>query len=459
LKIETLRKIVLFQLALITIIQTSNMYIIIPNYNLIREDLGVSDFFLGSMTGAYIFLSGISSAVWSYLTEHLRLRRKWLLMLSLLVAGGFTYLVSLATNPAILFLLRILTGVFLGAVFPLSYEIIADFYENDKRTLAYMVWYIVSGIGMALGFGMSVILAVFFGWRYPIYVNSMMLIFIGSPTAGLLVEPKRALGDILSIFGSHEGLEYTYRFRLSDLKLVLTNKTNIYVAVEEFVSTLPQGVLIAWLTQYVVRELRSPEIVAMIFLGLGMLGGLFGVFIAKLADFFYSRNPRFRPLIAAISTSAQTIFLVVFLSLPIKLNIVEDDLVAAVLRFFSLMRENVLILFAVIVFFLGMVFNSSIEPIKNSVLSDVNLPEQRAIVVSAISTVELFFRSLGMALAGLISDITGSVRIMLISFTLLYLVSSMLWLRAVQVYPGDTEKIREMIKNKVNNVANGNSTG
>ncbi len=451
-KIETLRKIVLFQLALITIIQTSNMYIIIPNYNLIREDLGVSDFFLGSMTGAYIFLSGISSAAWSYLTEHLRLRRKWLLTLSLLMAGGFTYLASLATNPVILFLLRILTGVFLGAVFPLSYEIIADFYENDRRTLAYMVWYIVSGIGMALGFGMSVILAFLFSWRYPIYVNSMMLIFIGSPIAALLVEPKRALGDILSIYGSHEGLEYMYRFRLSDLKLVLTNKTNIYVAVEEFVSTLPQGVLIAWLTQYVVRELGSPEIVAMIFLGLGMLGGLFGVFIAKLADFLYSHNPRFRPLIAAISASIQTIFLIIFLSLPIKLNIVGEDPIVAVLRFFSLMKENMLILFAVIVFFLGMVFNSSIEPIKNSVLSDVNLPEQRAIVVSAISTMELFFRSAGIAVAGLISDVTGSIRLTLMIFVMLYVFSGFLWVRAAETYSRDLLRIRSIVKSKIRNV-------
>ena len=289
----------------------------------------------------------------------------------------------------------------------------------------------------------------YMGWRYPIYVNSMMLLFVGLPLAIALIEPSRGLSDIIQI--ADVPREYEHRFRLSDIKIILSNKSNIYVALEEFMSTVPQGVMLAWLMQYVVRELEATETVAMIFVGLGMLGGLLGVFVAYATDRLYQRHPRYRPIIAAASCFAQTVFFMIFLLLPIKLNITARDPVESAVLFLELLRRSTLIQLAVLSFFIGMIFNSSVEPIKNSVVSDVNLPEQRAIVVSSISTIELFFRSVGIAIAGLVSDLTGSLRITLIAFVLLYVVAGKLWLKAAWHYPYDIERtasrLRERIKN------------
>ena len=438
----------LLQIAIITVIQVSNQYIIIPNYNLIKTDLGVSDLVLGSMTGLYVFLSGISTVIWSYISDTTGIRRKWLMAITIFLAALFTYAIYLTSNIILFFLGRVVTGLFLGAIFPLSYSIIADFYESEKRTGAYMLWYIISGIGMAVGFGVSVLLGAYRGWRYPIYINSMLLLCIGTPLSLILIEPSRGIADVVKVSGREE--EYTYKFRLSDARIILSNKSNIYTAFEEFISTLPQGVLVAWITQYVVREMEATETVALIFLGLGMLGGLFGTIIAILADVLYKRNPRYRPLIAAVSSFAQTIFFFIFLALPIKLGITDPNPVNAAKEFLNVFRTNLLLPFAVSMFFFGMLFNSSIEPIKNSVISDINLPEQRAIVVSSISTVELFFRSAGIAIAGLISDLTGSIRITLIAFVLLYILAGNMWLNVVRHYPEDVEKTRKRLLERIN---------
>ncbi len=443
-----LRKLMLLQAAIITVIQVSNQYIIIPNYNLIKADLGLSDFILGSMTGLYIFLLGISTVIWSYISDATGVRRKWLIVFTIFMGGLFTYLVFLTENIILFFILRVATGFFLGAIFPLFYSIIADFFESEKRTRAYMLWYIISGVGMGLGFLTSVLLGAYKGWRYPIYLNALMLLLIGTPLSLVLIEPTRGIADIMEVYGQES--EYKYRFSLSDAKIILSNKSNIYVAVEEFISTLPQGVLVAWITQYVVRELVATETVALIFLGLGMVGGLFGVIIAYLADALYGKNPSYRPMIASISSYAQTIFLVIFLLLPIKLNITDPDPVNSVKRFFSVLKTNILVPIAILMFFFGMMFNSSIEPIKNSVISDINLPEQRAIVVSSISTAELFFRSAGIAIAGLISDYTGSIRITLIAFMLLYILAGNLWLNVVRHYREDIEKTRQRLLERLN---------
>ena len=438
----------LLQVAIITVIQVSNQYIIIPNYNLIKEDLGLSDFILGSMTGLYIFLSGISTVVWSYISDATGVKRKWLMALSIFIAGMFTYAVFMTTNIILFFTCRVITGIFLGAIFPLSYSIIADFFESEKRTSAYMLWYIITGIGMAVGFGTSVLLGAYRGWRYPIYLNAILLLTIGTLLSLILIEPSRGIADVLKVYGVES--EYTYRFHISDARIILSNKSNIYVAFEEFVSTLPQGVLLAWMTQYVVREMVATETVALIFLGLGMLGGLFGIIIAYLADFLYRRNPRYRPFIASISSYAQTIFFTIFLILPIRLNITDPNPINSAKQFLSLLKTQILLPVAILMFFFGMMFNSSIEPIKNSVISDINLPEQRAIVVSSISTVELFFRSAGISIAGLISDLTGSIRITLIAFVLLYIIAGNLWLNVVRHYNEDVEKTKKRLIERLN---------
>jgi len=449
------RKVMLLQIAIITVIQTSNQYIIIPNYNLIKRDMGVSDLVLGSMTGLYIFLSGISTVIWSYIADAYGLRRKPLLLLSILAMGLLTYIVYLSENIIIFFLTRVVTGLFLGAVFPIAFSMIADFFESERRAKAYMFWYIISGVGMALGFGLSAVLGALFDWRYPIRINALLLILLGTPLSLSIIEPSRGMVDIMTLSGGI--VEYTHRFSLSDVRMILSNKSNIYVAFEEFVSTLPQGVLMAWITQYVVRELEATEVIAIIFLGLGMLGGFFGSIIAHLADKLYTRSFRYRPLIAAVCSFMQVFFFAVFLLIPLRIGITEKDIVTSVKAFITMLRSNILLQLAILFFFLGMMFNSSIEPIKNSVISDVNLPEQRAIVASSISTIELFFRSAGIAVAGLIIDLTGNIRFTLLFFVLLYLFAGNLWLRVVKHYPSDIEVTRERLKVRVGNTQSSNN--
>lgn len=439
--------IMLFQISLLTILQVWNGYIIIPNYSLIAKDLGVSNFFLGSMSGLYILVAGLSSLMWSYVSDALKIRRKWVLAPTLFMAGMLTLIVASTTDKVVFFVCRVLTGVFLGALNPLIYSIIADKFESHKRARAYMVWYLVSGIGLAVGFVSSVLLAMFYGWRAPISLNGEILMFFAAPLAFLLLEPKRASADLKMI--NADGIEYVYKLHIKDLALLANNKTVVIVSVEEFVSTVPQGVLLAWLTLYVVEELRAPEIVAIVYLGLGMLGGLLGFLVVHVADKAFKVDPQNRTKIASISLIIQTLMILAFFLLPVKLNINTSDPIQAVMQFLSLLNENILIPLTIIFFFVGMIFNSAIEPIKNAVISDVNLPEHRAIVISAISTVELFFRSAGIALAGLLIDVFGNVRFVLMGFVMLYLLSAYLWYDAKKYYRRDIERVVEILSMRI----------
>lgn len=436
------------QISLLYILQNMDAYLLIPNYNLIKNDLAVTDAYLGMITGGYLFFNGLAALIWSYASDARGMKRKMLLAGSFITGGILTMIVSILYNPLGIAFLWILAGGSLGAIIPLGFSIISDLFESGSRTGIFMIWYTLGGVGLAIGYGLSLFLGVIAGWRYPLYIGGMILIFLGAPLCLLLWEPPRGLADLRSTKGTGD-YRYPYRFQPSDLGLIISNKSNIYVALQGILGTIPNGVLFTWTVHYIIREAHASEVVASVFIGIMSTGALGGLALSYLADKLYQLKHEYRPILAGICSVSEAILFTVFFSIPIRINVFSDDPIEAFTQIVNLIRVNKVFLLAFLLFFIAMFFNSPVGAIRNSVLADVNLPEHRATVLAGVNIAELFSKSLGITLVGLLSDIMGNLRIPITITMIVWIFSGSAWFTLSRYYEKDLSRVKKTLDERI----------
>lgn len=422
-------------------------YILIPNFNKIKIDLQVSDSYLGVLSGSYLFLNGISAVLWALASDVSTLKRKVFLSTSLLSGGVFSLLAYTSSNPFYFFIYRILTAASLGAVFPLGFSIIADTFRSDRRTSMYMLWYTLGGFGLALGYSISLFAGSYYSWRLALYIGAVVL-FAGALISLTLLEPVKG--------GSEEEIEfllkkfgyYPYKFEPRDLKLILSNKTNIFITVQGVFGTIPNGVIFTWAVHYIIREVGASEMAASLLLGFMSTGALGGLLVAYLADISYRKKPENRAKIAAFSSIIESILFVIFFAVPMKLNIYSNDMLEALNLIKALLFSSIGFAFWFSIFFIAMFFNSSVGPIKDSILSDANLPEHRATVFAGESIIELFSKAISISIVGVMSDLFGGLRVPIIATMFFWILSGLSWFKVARTYPYDIKKVDELLVNR-----------
>ena len=444
-KKEVTRWISFLQISFLLILQYSNAYVLVPNYSSIKMDFGVSDAYLGLLSGMYIFANGVASFIWSYVSEAEGLKRKQILSLSYFMASILMFLTFTALDAFSFILFYTLTGLALGAILPLGFSIISDFFESDMRVRIFMLWYMFGGCGITLGLGIGAILGTYFYWRFPILVCSSILI-LGGVISLLIYEPERGAVELKEVSVSE--YSYSYVFKLSDLNLLKDTRSNFYVILQGIFGVIPDSVILTWGLQYLIRESKASEVGALIFLSLMGIGSLGGVYVAYLADKLYKKKKIYRPLIASLCSIIGTVLYVGFFLIPFELNIPTNNLIDALYIVFLRLLEDGLVLLAFTIFTTAKLINSAIGPIRDSVLADVNLPEQRAIILSIIIICELFSRSLGIALVGLLSDITNNLRIAIILSMTFLMISGTIWILVSKHYENDILRMREILRNR-----------
>jgi len=434
------------QIVMLYILENMASYLLIPNYNLIKYDLGVSDTYLGLLMGGFLLMNGFAALLWSYASDAKGMRRKALLSASLVGGGIFIVLASVSPNPILLIIFWVFSGGALGAIIPLGFSLISDLFDRHIRTKVFMLWYMLGGIGLALGFGLALFLGTYYGWRLPLYFGGLILIFLGGPLSLLIWEPQRGFSDIDTPIDQYY---YPYRFRPQDIGLILSNKSNIYVALQGFFGTIPNGVLFTWTVHYIIREANASEIAASVFLGFMSVGALGGLVLSHITDKLYRRNPTYRPLVAAFCSIVEGVLFMIFFAVPMKLNIYTDDPIDAFFAMIHMLYTNPQIFMLFIVFFIAMFFNSPVGAIRNSVLSDVNLPEDKATVLSAINIGELLSKSIGVSIVGALSDLFGSLRIPIIITMSIWILSGASWILVAKHYQRDILKIRRILEQRI----------
>lgn len=122
-----------------------------------------------------------------------RIGRKKVLVLSILVFGGFSLLTAFATSLNQLALLRFLTGLGLGAAMPNAATLMSEYAPERKRALLVNLMFVGFPIGSSLGGFISAWLIPHYGWQSVLVLGGVMPLMLAVVLIFLLPESARYL--------------------------------------------------------------------------------------------------------------------------------------------------------------------------------------------------------------------------------------------------------------------------
>jgi MFS family permease len=408
--------------------------LIAPNLNNIGNSLGFQeksdiDWYLGGLIPIFFFiLGGLVSLSMGYLSQVFS--RKNLLLITVLLGEIPCFLTGFAETYSEFLILRTLCGFGLGGIFPLLFSLVGDYFSRKSRSIA-------SGyvsLAMALGVGIGQLVGGILGGGDPINGWRLSFIYLSIPSfffafiyLAFCKEPKR--GGMEEETSGLPVDELSNRLKLSDIKLLFQNKTNIGVFLQGIPGCVPWGVFFVFLLDFYEntynysKELASGMIT---FSAIGIFAGfLFG---GMIGQWLYNRNKAWQPIACGWST-----FLGIFPSL-------------ALLYSPGLSQNH--FLFILLNIFTGFIISFTGANVR-AVLINVNPPKRRSAIFSLYNLTDDLGKGLGPALsAAVIYALPAEHRTTALAISVLFwLPCSLFWWIIVKNYEADEKAMHEELLN------------
>jgi len=368
-------------ISLSMVILNSDTNVMAPNLVRIEQEFGVTDASIGTMMLLFTIIGAAVSLFWGYFAD--KASRKLLLALAILIGEIPCALTALAPSYAVFYFLRILSGIGLGASYPLVFAMIGDIFDDKERPRATGI------VSVAIAFGN--IVGTLFGymgeggdWRMPFVIasspNFLFVILIWF----LVPEPKAAASEEATRELVEAGLVYPKRIRLADYAGLFGTKTNLFLLLQGIVGTIPWGSFF-FINKFLAENKGLSDNAAFaVFLAMGIGMTLGNVVGGEWGRLIFKRGPRRLPGFCAWTTLAGAALVIyVFVWAP------TAPMILGALGF------------------VGALLVSMTGPNMKTMLLDVNAPEQRGAIFSIFNLTDSLGTGLGRAVAGLLSGAVG----------------------------------------------------
>ena len=226
-----------------------------------------------------------------------RIGRKKVLILSLLVFGGFSLLTAAATSLNQLALLRFLTGLGLGAAMPNAATLMSEYAPERRRALMVNLMFVGFPMGSSLGGFISAWMIPHYGWQSVLILGGIMplvlavvLLFLLPESVRFLVVKHRPQTQIAAILRRIAPVETGTRFVLEERGQVEKKSAigvifspryalgTVMLCFTYFMGLLIFYLLTSWLP-LLIRETGATMSQASIITALFPLGGGIGVLV------------------------------------------------------------------------------------------------------------------------------------------------------------------------------------
>ena len=265
----------------------------------IREEFGVSDIWLGLLSGTafamfYIIL-GIPVA--RYADRH---NRRNLIALAVAVWSGMTALCGVAANFWHLALARVGVGVGEAGCSPPAHSMISDLYPPEQRSTAMGVYTIGISAGIMLAYLLGGWVVQNIGWREAFFVVGLPGILLALIVRFTVVEPPRGHSEGRAAVSEQPPFFRTLRF-------LWRRKSFAHMTIAAGLSSYVGYSVINFMPSFLVRSFGMPADVIGLYLGLiiGIIGGagffLGGYFADHLGQTSHRRALRFIGLMVLLS--------------------------------------------------------------------------------------------------------------------------------------------------------------
>ncbi len=373
----------------------------------IEAEFHVNDAAIGLMSGLFTLVGAAISLIWGYLSD--KGNRKNLFTFTVLIGQIPCLLTAFVTNYQQFFWLRVLTGIGVGASFPVVFSMLGDLYDEKKRAIAVTWMTTVIGVGQILGQLVGGYLGPVYGWRFPFIAISVPNLLILVLFYILVTEPKRGASEESLRRMIAEGYVYTKTIKLSDYISLAKIKTNVLLFLQGAAGTIPWGAIPLFLVKFLSDiKFLTIEQATTIFL-LFAIGNILGTITGGIiGSKLLKKNASYLPLFCSITTLIGTaITLYLFLFIP------AGELIGTCI-------------FGLIAAF----FASMTGPNMRTMLLDVNVPENRGAIFSIFNLTDSVGNGLGKYVAGNLSVMFGLTAAISVSAAFWIPCAIFLWLIA-----------------------------
>ncbi len=344
---------------------------------------------LGFIGSAFTLVGAFVSIVFGYFTD--LISRKKLLIITVFVGEIPCILTGIPMFTPTLFsftLLRILTGIGIGGIYPISFSLISDYFREEHRASASAWLGVAWALGMMGGPALAGYLTGSFGWRIAFVLAAapnfpLVLIFAlyaRDPERG---RTEKALEELIQ-----EGAAYTSRIKLSDFKLIISNRTNLWTFLQGIPGTIPWGILSYWVIIFLEQQRGfSKEEATTVFLMLGIGTTIGAVVFAIIGERLYQKNPRLLPQLCGAGVLIGIIPILPVLNYPLF-----DPTSTQLLWFYAAS------------FISGFLVSVPSANVK-AILMNVNRPEHRGSVFAVFNITDNLGQGFGPAIGGLLMPI------------------------------------------------------
>jgi predicted MFS family arabinose efflux permease len=377
-------------ISLMMIVLNMDANVMSPTLAMIEKEFGIGDAAIGSMMGLFTIIGAVVSLFWGYFAD--KASRKALFIIAILIGELPCTLTALAPNYSVFFALRILSGVGLGAAYPLLYSIVGDMFDEKERPSAVAIVTVAVSVGTIGGTLVGGYVGGGGDWRTPFIVASAPNYLLVLVYWLLTPEPKKAASEEATRDLVAAGLVYPKRLHLRDYAGIFRSRTNLYLFLQGVAGSLPWGSFF-FINEYLNRvkglSVENATTVFLVF-GVGMLAG--NIIGGQVGGRIFRRAPRVLPAFCAATTllgAAMVIYIVLLApgSVP----------VLAALGFFATALA-------------GMT-----GPNITAMILDVNSPENRGAVFSIFNLTDSLGQGFGRFVAGSLSGLFGLTAALAIS--------------------------------------------
>lgn len=362
-----------------------------PNLTAIADDFGFDaqekDRYLAGYVSAAFYMVGAPAALlFGYLSD--TMNRRNLLFVAVLLGEGPCMLTYFVTEYWQLLTLRLLTGISLGGTLPLVFSLLGDLYDERERAGISALVQVATGVGLAVGQGIAGFVGSAIGWRWPFVIVAIPAILMATLMVFTTSEPARGAREALVKEHMEGDANFVYNEQITWKKVgkLLRIKTNILLIVQGIFGSLPWGMLLSYMNDYLSQQKGLTVNMATLILSAFGLGGAAGVIGGGLVgQWLYNRRKWWMPVFIGICTIVATGPLFVLVNADVK-ALPGLAFVAAVL---------------------SGILGSTVGPNLRAMMLNVNEPETRGVALALQTMLDDLGKGLGPALVAAIISRVG----------------------------------------------------
>ncbi|TVV77114.1 MFS transporter [Sphingomonas solaris] len=258
----------------------------------VGKEFGLSDGKLGFLAGfAYGIFFAIAALPFGLLVD--RANRRNLMVAALTVWSAATALCGLATGFWTLLAGRAAVGTAEAAGSPTGMSLLSDYFDQDRRATAIGIWYLSSGIGLAIAFFVGGAIVQAHGWRWAFLAAGVPGLLLAPVLLLTVREPVRGGRDLsATVADDLHGLSFTARVRLLAARPGLLHCIGAIVLIATGIYGMS-----TWLTTFLIRVhgMSIADAGLTVAIAYGVLGSVGGFAAGWLADRLNRRFGGFDP--------------------------------------------------------------------------------------------------------------------------------------------------------------------